>query len=151
MQIRSALQSYERASRQAQAMNLVRQVFFSEFENEIYAHPEVDYEDLWARLHQQYFGVRLGPDTAAWDVEHYVSSPVYIQNYAIGIIMVEQLYKSIQTEFKTRDQTVAIGTKLKRKYFAPGSEYDYLELTQRFTGEPLSANAALDLLKDVQL
>ena len=49
-------------------------------------------------------------------------------------------------DFKTSYKSSKLGDKLKRVYFAPGQEYDYMELTKRFTGKPLTADAALKLL-----
>ena len=73
-------------------------------------------------------------------------APVYIENYAIGILMVEQLYESLTREFRTSYHSTALGEKLKKVYFSPGEEYDYLSLTQQFSGQPLTAAAALRLI-----
>ncbi len=134
------------AQKVEQAFVLLRQVFFSDFEYEFYKNPDVDFSALWAKMHADYWGIEVNPQTAGWDVDHYVMSPVYVQHYAIGITMVEQFYDSIQKEFKTSYRSKELGNKLKNKFFRYGMEFDYLGLTKGFTGKPLSVDAALQLL-----
>ena len=141
------LKKQAKAAELEQAFVLLRQVFFSDFEHEVYLNPDQDYAALWSKMHQEYWGVDVPVEYADWDVEHFLMAPVYVQNYAIGILMVEQIYASILKEFKTSYKTTKIGDKLRAKYFAPGLEYDYLALTQTFTGKPLTAEAALRLIK----
>lgn len=137
-----------KAARAEQAFTLLRQVFFSDFEYEMYANPDADLAALWSSMHEDYWGIPIAPEEADWDVEHFVMAPVYVQNYAIGILMVEQLYESIQREFRTSYRSKRLGDKLRTRYFAPGQELDYLQLTEGFTGKPLTAHAALKLLDD---
>jgi oligoendopeptidase F len=137
-----------KAAQVEQAFVLLRQIFFSDFEHEIYVNPDQDYSALWSKMHQEYWGVEVPVENADWDVEHFLMAPVYVQNYAIGILMVEQFYESILKDFKTSYQSPKIGDKLRSHYFAPGLEHDYLTLTLIFTGKPLTAAAALGLIKD---
>jgi len=140
------LAKQEEATRIEQAMILMRQVFFSDFEYEMYRNPDADFAALWSKMHEEYWGVAIDPKLADWDVEHYLMAPVYVQNYAIGILMVEQLYASMLADFNTSYQSKRLGEKLKKVYFAPGEEFDYLALTQHFSGKPLSAESALKLV-----
>jgi oligoendopeptidase F len=141
-----ALGRRARAQRVEQAFVLLRQAFFSDFERQMYESPDADFAELWAKLHKDYWGVPVRPSEADWDVEHFVMAPVYIENYVIGILMVEQLYDSILKRFHTSYRSTALGDKLRKIYFAPGEEFDYLTLIENFTGQPLSATAALRLL-----
>lgn len=145
--LKPVLKKHVEAARVEQAFVLVRQVFFSDFEYEIYNNPDQDFATLWRKMHQQYWGVDILEEHSDWDVEHFLMAPIYVQNYAIGIVMVEQLYASLLKEFKTSYRSTKLGDKLKSVYFAPGLEYNYLDLTKRFTGAPLSASAALKLIK----
>jgi len=147
--LKPVLSKQERATRIEQAFVLLRQVLFSEFERAIYLNPDQDFGKLWSAIFKDYWGVTLKPEHADWDVDHFVMAPVYVQNYAIGILMVQQFYDSILKEFGTAYRSKAIGDKLKAKYFAPGLEFDYLTLTQDFTGQPLTAKAALKLLEGI--
>jgi oligoendopeptidase F len=146
LELREIVRSHGKAARAEQAFVLLRQIFFSDFEYEMYLHPDADYAAIWSKLHAEWWGVDVDPGDADWDVEHFVMAPVYVQNYAIGILMVEQLYQSIQRDFNTSYHSVSLGDKLKRVYFAPGEEFTYLDLTKKFTGEPLTAAAAMGLL-----
>ncbi|MBM4302876.1 MAG: hypothetical protein FJ112_00950 [Deltaproteobacteria bacterium] len=145
--LKPILKKQAKAAQLEQAFVLLRQVFFSDFEHEVYLNPEQDYATLWSKMHQEYWGVEVPVEHADWDVEHFLMAPIYVQNYAIGILMVEQIYDSIVKEFKTSYNASKIGDKLRVKYFAPGLEFDYLTLTQAFTGKPLTAEAALRLIK----
>lgn len=144
--IRPMLRKQVAAQKQEQAFVLLRQVFFSDFEHEVYTNPDGDFAQIWAKMHEEYWGVKVDPKHAAWDVEHFLMAPVYVQNYAIGITMVEQIYDVIRRDFKTSYKSVELGNRLRRDYFAPGQEYSYLDLVEKFTGKPLTAKAALRLL-----
>jgi peptidyl-dipeptidase A len=145
--IKAIVAKQDRSTRIEQAFVLLRQVLFSEFERLIYLNPDQDYQVLWSRLFQEYWGVSLDKKYSDWDVDHFIMAPVYVQNYAIGILMVQQFYESIRKDFGTAYRSKAVGDKLRAKYFSPGLEFDYLKLTQDFTGKPLSAKAALSLLE----
>lgn len=135
------------SSKIEQAFVLMRQAYFSDFEYEVYKNPDQDIAALWSKMHKEWWGIEIAPDVVDWDVDHFVMAPVYVQNYAIGIVMVEQFYAAINKEFKTAYNSKALGDKLKKTYFAPGVRWDYLELTKQFTGKPLTAQAALGLIK----
>jgi len=139
-----------RGARFAQAYMLTRQIFFSDFEHQMYLHPDADFAKLWSRLHKQYWGVQIIPRYADWDVEHFLPYPVYVQNYAIGIVMVEQLYASILRDFHTSYDSSALGDKLRNVYFAPGTEFTYLDLVEHFSGSPLSADDAMKLMDQTE-
>lgn len=144
--LRPMLRRQMRAERAEQAFVLLRQVFFSDFEYEMYRNPDANFGELWAKMHKEYWGVSVDPKLASWDIEHYVSNPVYIENYAIGILMVEQIYDLIVKDFKTSYKSVELGNRIRHDYFSPGQEYSYLDLVEKFTGRSLSAKAALRLL-----
>lgn len=145
-QVTAIVKKHEQAAKTEQAMVLLRQVFFSDFEYELYRNPDADYAALWSKMHQEYWGVPVEAKLADWDVEHFLMAPVYVENYAIGIVMVEQLHQKIRQEFQTSYNSKKLGDKLRKTYFAPGMEYNYLDLAKAFTGEPLTARAALKLL-----
>ena len=145
--IQALVAKQDKTTRIEQAFVLLRQVLFSEFERLAYLNPNQDFGKLWSKLFNEYWGISLETQYSDWDVDHFVMAPVYVQNYAIGILMVQQFYQSILKDFGTAYRSKAIGDKLRSKYFAPGTEFDYLELTKGFTGRPLEAKAALTLLE----
>lgn len=144
--IRPKLLKQVKAQRAEQAFVLLRQVFFSDVEYEMYKNPDADFGELWSKMHRDYWGVEVDPKLAAWDVEHFVMAPVYVENYAIGITMVEQFYELIRRDFKTSYKSIELGDRLRRSYFRAGQEFSYLDLVEIFTGKPLTAKAALKLL-----
>lgn len=144
--IRPKLVKQVRAQRAEQAFVLLRQVFFSDVEFEMYKNPDAGFGELWSKMHKEYWGVEVEPKLAAWDIEHYVMAPVYVENYAIGITMVEQFYELIRRDFKTSYRSIELGDKLRRNYFRVGQEFSYLDLVEIFTNKALSAKAALKLL-----
>lgn len=142
-EIKPMLERQVMATRLEQAVVLLRQVYFSDFEYEMYQDPDADFGKLWSKMHKEYWGVEVAPELADWDTEHYLSSPVYVQNYAIGMTMVEQFYQAIIKEFMTSYRSHDLGNKVRSVLFNPGVEFNYLQFTQKFTGKPLSADAAL--------
>ncbi|NBX83565.1 hypothetical protein EBQ90_10870 [bacterium] len=145
--LKPLLEKQEKTVRIEQAFVLLRQVLFSEFERAIYLNPNQDFFQLWAKIFQEYWGIPLQPIYADWDVDHFVMAPVYVQNYAIGILMVQQIFESLMKDFGTAYRSKAIGDKFRSQYFGPGMEFDYLKLTEKFTGRPLTAQSALKLLE----
>jgi len=128
-----------------QGFVLLRQAFFSDFEFQFYHEPDGDFSTVWAKLHKEWWGIDVMPNEADWDIDHYLMAPVYVQNYALGIIMVEQYFDFVLKHYRTSFRSSELGKKLRSELFAPGIEYDYLEFTQRFTGKPLGVEAAMKL------
>jgi len=145
-QLKPVLSHAAAAGKFQQAYMIVRQIFFSDFEIEMYTHPDADYREIWSRLYQEYYGVNVPLANADWDVEHFLMAPIYVQNYSIGLLMVEQLYASMLKDFGTSYRSTALGDKLSKIYFGQGTEFNYLELVKRFTGKPLSSEDALKIL-----
>lgn len=145
----SLLNEQERSTKIEQVFVLLRQVLFSEFEHSFYQNPDQDFAKSWAQLYQEYWGVKLEPQYADWDIDHFVMAPVYVQNYAIGLLMVQQFYDALIKDFGAPCCDIKMGNWLRKNYFAPGLEFDYLALTQKLSGAPLDAGPALQLLKGI--
>lgn len=145
----SLLNEQERSTKIEQVFVLLRQVLFSEFEYSFYQNPDQDLAKSWAQLYQEYWGVKLEPQYADWDIDHFVMAPVYVQNYAIGLLMVQQFYDALIKDFGAPCCDIKMGNWLRKNYFAPGLEFDYLALTQKLSGAPLDAGPALQLLKGI--
>lgn len=144
--IQAIVKKHAHVANVEQAMMLLRQAFFSDFEYEMYRQPDADFAALWAKMYKEWWGITVDPKLVDWDVEHFLMAPIYVQSYAIGILMVEQIHDSMVKQFHTSYDSKELGDKLRKTYFAPGMEYDYLDLTKAFTGQPLTAKAALKLL-----
>lgn len=119
------------------------------FEQGLYADPDQDLSKLWSQLRQRYQllpaeGVAGRPDFAA--KFHLFTNPVYYHNYLMGELFAAQLRHHIVTKvLPGMDAADAmcghpeVGAYLRQQIFGPGNRYAWTELTQRATGEPLSA------------
>lgn len=139
------LKRHVKAARLEQAFTLLRQLFFTEFERSLYTNPDADFGQVWAKLSKEYWGFEVEPEHADWDIDHYLMAPVYVQNYALGILMVEQILEASQGDYSSLARKRLLGDRIRDTWFHPGTEFDYLELTERLTGKKLSAMAALRL------
>lgn len=142
----TALKRHIRAARLDQAFTLLRQLLFTEFERAIYLDPNADYGKLWAKLSKEYWGMDLNPEFADWDIDHFLMAPVYVQNYALGILMVEQIFEVNESDYSSLSRKRLLGDRIRDLWFRPGTEYDYLELTEKLSRKKLSAAPALKLL-----
>jgi oligoendopeptidase F len=120
---------------------------FTEFERAIYQDPGVDYGKLWAKLSKEYWGFELDPQYADWDIDHFVMAPVYVQNYALGILIVEQIFDTLGNDYSSLSRKKLLGDKIREIWFHPGQEFDYRELTEKITGKKLTATSALKLIE----
>ena len=122
------------------------------FEQQMYANPGQNLNDLWWRLVERYQLVkrpagRDAPDYAA--KIHVVSAPAYYHNYMMGQLFACQVHATIARDvLKNKDVNNAVYTADKRvgkymneKVFAPGATLSWNELTKFATGEELNAKA----------
>jgi len=142
----SALKRHAKSARLEQALTLLRQVMFSEFERSMYTDPDSDYAGTWAKLAKEYWNIDVAPEYADWDIEHFLMAPVYVENYALGILTVEQAYDLLGGEYSSLSSKRLLGDRIRDTWFHPGSEFDYLTLVEKLTQKKLSAQAALKLL-----
>ncbi|MBR6480263.1 MAG: hypothetical protein IKT12_01050, partial [Thermoguttaceae bacterium] len=78
---------------------------------------------------------------------HFVIAPVYYHNYMLGELFGAQLRKSLPFDaehFASKE----VGAALIGKVFEPGMRWHWNEFVKRATGEPLSAKAFVEELKD---
>ena len=146
MRVGRAAALNQRAMRWEQSISLLRQAFFSDFEWSLYHQAGADPRELWARLHESWWGIKVPPALADWDIDHFMTAPVYVQNYALGILIVEQIRSVVALDLGRGEGWRAIGDRIRREYLEPGLRYDYLELTRRLTGTALSPESAMRLL-----
>jgi peptidyl-dipeptidase A len=120
------------------------------FEQGMYSNPDQDLGKLWWDLKKKYQLLNppetvSRPDYAA--KIHIVTAPVYYHSYLMGELFATQLHAHIaRTIVKADDPRAAsyygnaeVGNFLRQQIFEPGNLYSWNELTQRATGEPLSA------------
>ncbi len=140
------LKRHAKTARLEQALTLLRQVMFSEFERSIYTNPESDYAETWSKLSKEYWNIDVPVENADWDIEHFMMAPVYVENYALGILTVEQVYDALGNEYSSLSKKRLLGDRIRDTWFHPGTEFDYLQLVENLTQKKLSAEAALKLL-----
>jgi peptidyl-dipeptidase A len=122
------------------------------FEQQMYANPAQDLNDLWWGLVEKYQLIkrpagRDEPDYAA--KIHVVSAPCYYHNYMMGQLFACQVHatiardvlhaKDVPNAFYTDDKNV--GEYMKTRVFAPGATLSWNELTKYATGQDLNAKA----------
>lgn len=122
------------------------------FEQQMYANPNQDLNDLWWDLVEKYQLIkrpagRSAPDFAA--KIHVVSAPAYYHNYMMGQLFACQVHATIAKEIlKSKDIPNAIytdnkqvGEYMKTRVFKPGATLSWNELTKHATGADLNAKA----------
>jgi peptidyl-dipeptidase A len=122
------------------------------FEQQMYANPDQNLNDLWWSLVEKYQGIKrpAGRDLPDYAAKiHVVSAPAYYHNYMMGQLFACQVHATIAREVhKAKDIPHAIYTDNKQvgqfmqdKVFAPGATLSWNDLTRHATGEPLNAKA----------
>jgi peptidyl-dipeptidase A len=117
------------------------------FERNLYENPDQDLNKLWWELVKKYQLLDFSRDKADWASKiHFVSSPVYYQNYLIGELFASQIIHFIakniihteSMEDVSYSNNKEIGNYLKEKIFFPGAIYKWDELIKYSTGEELN-------------
>jgi peptidyl-dipeptidase A len=122
------------------------------FEQQMYADPGQNLNDLWWSLVEKYQLIRRpkgrnAPDYAA--KIHVVSAPCYYHNYMMGQLFACQVHakiardvlhaKDVPNAFYTDDK--GVGEFMRARVFAPGATLSWNELTKHATGDDLNAKA----------
>ena len=122
------------------------------FERGMYGNPEQDLGKLWYDLKAKYQLLPRPDSVSRPDYGakyHIVGAPVYYHSYMLGDLFSCQVHDHIARELlglNDPGKTCFVGHRevgdyLKSQIFAPGALYRWDELTERATGEPLSAKA----------
>ena len=120
------------------------------FERGMYDDPEQDLNALWWNLKEKYQLLtrpdgRDEPDYAA--KIHTVIAPVYYHNYMMGSLFASQVHRAMVTDILGVEADLrashysgnrAFGQWMSERIFKPGARYDYDELLERATGNPLN-------------
>ncbi len=120
------------------------------FEQQMYSAPEQDLSKLWWELKRRYQCLTPPDDTSIPGYAakvHILLWPVYYHGYMLGDLFAAQLHACLvrdvvrgvdvsQESFYGRRD---VGDFLKKRLFSPGASWPWRELTEKVTGEPLSA------------
>ena len=120
------------------------------FEQGLYRDPNQDLGRLWSDLRKRYQLLNCPEPATRPDYAskmHILTHPVYYQNYMLGELFASQVRQHLITKvlgLKADARTSfwnqpKAGEFLRESIFGPGSLYAWTELTQRATGEPLTA------------
>jgi len=119
------------------------------FEYGMYSDPEQDLGKLWWDLKKRYQMLNPPETTARPDYAakiHVLSAPVYYHSYQMGDLFASQVKHHVATKILKQDPLATsfydrpeAGEYLREQIFAPANLYSWNDLTQRATGEPLTA------------
>jgi hypothetical protein len=130
----------EKAERLRQARELLGVLRAVEAERSIYEDPGRDLWDLGRKLQAEYSFSVVPSTRVAWEGQHFLLSPVYVQNYALGMFLAE----SVAAEGSTT--TLSSWEKRVLNYAAPGREFPLESLALRLVGQGIQPDAAAKLL-----
>jgi len=121
-------------------------------EKAMYENPDQDLGKIYLQALQDLnpSDVRFVDDQAlSWaDTIHFVSHPVYLQNYILGRAIGAQMQNTLDKDYEGFPSPKA-GEHI-RKCRSTGLLYDWPEQLQRMTGKPLSTDALIHQLDDLK-
>lgn len=119
------------------------------FEREMYKNPDQNLGKLWHDMKCKYKGRSENEDIDnEWaTVPHYLSHPVYYQNYFRAALIKAQMYKHLTKELGLLTENKQTAQYLNENLFRYGLSVDENDLIEQFTGEKLSSKAFCDSLK----
>jgi len=120
-----------------------------DFEKQLYANPDQDLNSLWWQTVEKYQFVNRpsGRDKPDWAAKiHFAVAPCYYHNYLLGELLASQLhnhlvYKVMNLESDEGVSYVGrekVGDFLKNNVFEVGAVYEWNNMIERATGEPLT-------------
>jgi len=118
------------------------------FEKQLYANPEQDLNALWWQTVEKYQFVKkpAGRDKPDWAAKiHFAIAPCYYHNYLLGELLASQLHNHIVHEVLKLESDADVsyvnqrklGDFMTRKVFEAGAVYEWNDMIERATGEPL--------------
>ena len=122
------------------------------FERDLYIHALSDDPTprFWRRYQQFQADIPSNPPPYWGVLIHFVSHPIYYQNYLIADLLAAQLHDTVREKTGTSHvlNNPQVAPFLKKNFFAHGRRYSWDELLRKMTGKPLSADAFLRSLRD---
>ena len=118
------------------------------FEKQLYANPEQDLNALWWKTVEKYQFVKkpAGRDEPDWAAKiHFAIAPCYYHNYLLGELLASQLHNHIVNDVLKLDSDKDVsyvkmkkaGDFLTKEVFEAGAVYEWNDMIERATGEPL--------------
>ena len=115
------------------------------FERGFYADPDRDLNQLWWDLEERYQQIPRPPgrDAPDWAAKvHVATAPVYYQKYLLGRLFSAQLARKMNADMRGWwEGRPTSGDYIRRELFQPGARFEWPELVERVTGQPLGVEA----------
>ncbi len=115
------------------------------FEYEAYTNPDRDLNKLYWDLFEKYLMLPRHDEIKPWAaIIHYITHPVYLQNYLIADMIAAQTLDFLKESYGAVVDNPIVGSFLIQNYFRFGARYDWRELLERGTGEKLNPKYLMD-------
>jgi oligoendopeptidase F len=117
-----------------------------DFERELYKNPNQNPAELWADLRLKYRNQNHAPNNEWATIPHYLSHPVYYQNYFRAALMKAQIYKHLQKTLGNITENIETANYLRNNIFSKGASIEEYELIKQLTGKNFNAKDYISTL-----
>ena len=142
------LDDFKNDFKKSEAKSINRYILYITFEKKMYENPDQNLQQLWHDLNVKYTGTNDDNvlDNKWATIQHFITHPVYMQNYFRADLIKAQMYKHLHKELGNITENKNTATYLNNNLFKYGTSLEENELIEKFTGEPLSAKAFCETL-----
>ncbi|MEE8575986.1 MAG: M3 family metallopeptidase [candidate division Zixibacteria bacterium] len=131
--------SYLASLKEQEIQILRRRLVLYNFEYEAYKNPNRDINKLYWDIVEKQLHVPRHEDLKPWaGIGHYVSIPIYLQNYLYADMIAAQTYDFLRENYGSITDNPKVSAFLVQNYYRFGARYDWRELIQRGTDEDLN-------------
>ena len=139
--------SYLASLKEQEVISLRIQLLRLNFEYEAYANPNRDLNKLYWDLFDKYMLLPRHDDVKPWaTVTHFISVPVYMQNYLYADIIAAQTWAWLKENYGSPVDNPKVSAFLIQNFYRFGGRYDWRELLVRGTGEEFNPEYMIDRL-----
>ena len=123
-----------------------RCAMYIEFEREMYKNPDKDPAQIWQEKNAKYRN-RIEKANNEWaTIPHFLTHPVYYQNYFRATLMKAQIYKHLMSRFGDITENKKVADYLNKELFSYGATVEEYDLIKQLTGKDFSAD---DFVKSI--
>ena len=142
------LDNFKNDFKKSEAKAINKYIFYITFEKKMYGNPDQNLQQLWHDLDVKYNGINDDSelDNKWATVQHFITHPVYMQNYFRADLIKAQMYKHLHKELGNITENKNTAAYLNNNLFKYGTSLEENELIEKFTGEPLSSKAFCETL-----
>ena len=141
------LDKYKKDLKKSEAKSVNNNIFYVTFEKAMYENPYQNLQLLWHNLRVKYVAINDYDklDNKWATVPHFLSNPVYYQNYFRAQLIKAQIYKHLHKELGNITENKNTAVYLNHNLFKYGTSLEENDLIKKFTGESLSSKALCDI------